>query len=71
MLLRMHLKCGLHDLDVWGSGDRWSLAIDGLVLRQRFRSMSDARETGLVELKRTRTASASPDPDSPGPPALV
>jgi hypothetical protein len=61
MSLRMHLKCGLHDLDIFGDDDRWSLAIDGLVLRQRFRSMIDAREAGLAELDRIRPAPSSPE----------
>jgi hypothetical protein len=67
----MHLKCGPHDLDIFGDDDRWSLAIDGLVLRQRFRSMIDAREAGLAELDRIRPASSSPETHPAGKPVSV
>jgi hypothetical protein len=69
MALRMHLKCDTHDLDIFGDGDRWSLAIDGLVLRQRFRSMIEAREAGLAELVRIRPAAALPESNSSEKPA--
>jgi hypothetical protein len=71
MALRMHLKSGLHDLDIFGDDDRWSLAIDGLVLRQRFRSMGDAREAGLAELRRIQPAAAPPGSSSSGSPVSV
>jgi hypothetical protein len=66
----MHLKSGLHDLDIFGEGDRWSLAIDGLVLRKRFRSMADAREAGFAELARIRQV-ASPENSSARSPVWI
>jgi hypothetical protein len=70
MALRMHLKSGQHDLDIFGEGDRWSLAIDGLVLRKRFRSMADAREAGFAELARIRQV-ASPETSSARSPVWI
>jgi hypothetical protein len=66
MVLRMHLKCGVHDLDIFGDDASWSLAIDGLVLRQRFRSMKDAREAGFAEMDRIGQVSSSLDASSAG-----
>jgi len=71
MALRMHLKCDLHDLDIFGVDDRWSLAIDGLVLRKRFHSMGDAREAGLAELARIRPAASPPEAKSAESPVPV
>jgi hypothetical protein len=52
MKLRIHRNIGLHGLDVFGEGGRWSAAVDGAVLPGRFRSQEEAREVGLGELER-------------------
>jgi hypothetical protein len=53
MTLRIHRRIGLHDLDVFGEGGRWSAAVDGAVLRGRFTSREDAQRGCLGELERT------------------
>jgi hypothetical protein len=52
MTLRIHRNIGLHGLDVFGEGGRWSAAVDGAVLPGRFRSREEAQEVGLDELER-------------------
>jgi hypothetical protein len=53
MTLRIHRKIGLHDVDVFGEGGRWSAAVDGTVLPGRYASREEAQEGGFSELKRT------------------
>ena len=59
MTRRIHRNIGLHGLDVFGEGGRWSAAIDGSVLPGRFRSQEEAQEVGLGELQRAVREEAS------------
>ena len=62
MTLRIHRKLGLHDLDLFGEGDRWFAAVDGTMLRGRFTSQADAQAAGIAGLEGARRDEASPHP---------
>lgn len=60
--LRIPRKVGLYALDLYRDGDDWFAAVDGTLLRGRFKSEAEAREFGFAELKVVQPCEAPSDP---------